>query len=101
MIAEIAISIAWVAWVASWIAAARWSDRTANQPAQGEETLYRGGTVLGAILLFAGSAGFLQDRDLLWRVNSPIAWVLFAVVVLGLAFTWWARIHLGRLWSSS
>jgi len=26
---------------------------------------------------------------------------LFALVLVGLAFAWWARIHLGRLWSSS
>ncbi len=87
MIAELAVSIAWVAWLASWILAARWSDRTARRPAQGEQALYRGGTVLGAILLFVGSAGFLQGRDLLWPVNQPIAWLLVAVVVLGLAVT--------------
>jgi protein-S-isoprenylcysteine O-methyltransferase Ste14 len=101
MIPELAVSVAWVAWLASWIAAARWSDRTAKQPAQGDQALYRAATVVGAILLFGGSAGFLQGRDLLWQVNQPIAWMLVAIVALGLAFTWWARIYLGRLWSSS
>jgi protein-S-isoprenylcysteine O-methyltransferase Ste14 len=28
-------------------------------------------------------------------------WVLVAIAVAGFAFTWWARFHLGRLWSSS
>jgi protein-S-isoprenylcysteine O-methyltransferase Ste14 len=105
MIPELAISIVWVAWLASWIAAARWSDRTAKQPERGEQALYRGATLVGVILLFfgsgGGSRGFFQGRDRLWDVDQPIAWMLVAVVALGLAFTWWARIYLGRLWSSS
>ncbi len=105
MIPELAIGFAWAAWLASWIAAARWSGRTAKQPAQGEQALYRGATLVGAILLFfgsgGGSGGFFQGRDRLWDVDQPIAWTLVAVVALGLAFTWWARVYLGRLWSSS
>jgi protein-S-isoprenylcysteine O-methyltransferase Ste14 len=105
MIPELAIGIAWAAWFASWIIAARWSDQTARQPARGDETLYRGATVVGAILLclgsMGGSGGFFEGRDRLWDVDQRVAWMLVAVMVLGLAFTWWARIHLGRLWSNS
>jgi len=105
MIPELAIGIAWTAWFASWIIAARWSDRAAKEPARGEQALYRGVTLVGAILLCfgssSGSEGFFQGRDRLWDVDQPIAWMLVAVVALGLAFTWWARIYLGRLWSSS
>ena len=28
------------------------------------------------------------------------AWICIGVMVVGFAFSWWARIHLGRLWSS-
>ncbi|HWF37644.1 MAG TPA: isoprenylcysteine carboxylmethyltransferase family protein [Candidatus Acidoferrales bacterium] len=28
-----------------------------------------------------------------------MAWCLFALALAGLCFTWWARLHLGRLWS--
>jgi protein-S-isoprenylcysteine O-methyltransferase Ste14 len=105
MIPELAVGFAWAAWLASWVAAARWSDRTAKQPARGEQALYRGATVVGAILLFIGSSGgsggYFQGRDRLWDVDQPIAWMFVAIVALGLAFTWWARIYLGRLWSSS
>jgi protein-S-isoprenylcysteine O-methyltransferase Ste14 len=33
--------------------------------------------------------------------DPPGLWGLTALVVGGLAFTWWARLHLGRLWSSA
>ena len=36
----------------------------------------------------------------IWPVSYGGAYVLAAVMVAGLAFTWWARIYLGRLWSS-
>jgi protein-S-isoprenylcysteine O-methyltransferase Ste14 len=38
---------------------------------------------------------------ILWHTPVPLAWALVVVVLAGLLFTWWARIHLGRLWSSS
>lgn len=35
----------------------------------------------------------------LWRAPAWMEWALFAGCVAGFAFCWWARIHLGRLWS--
>src|SRR3974390_1719240 len=37
----------------------------------------------------------------LWRLGAGLGWLLAAAAVLGLLFAWWARLHLGRLWSSS
>ena len=34
-----------------------------------------------------------------WRVPEPWGWGLAAVVLAGVAFAWWARIHLGQPWS--
>jgi hypothetical protein len=33
--------------------------------------------------------------------GESIQWKLFGAVVPGFAFCWWARLYLGRLWSSS
>ncbi|HSQ32549.1 MAG TPA: isoprenylcysteine carboxylmethyltransferase family protein [Gemmatimonadaceae bacterium] len=33
--------------------------------------------------------------------DAWLAWTLVGVAALGFAFTWWARVHLGRLWSST
>jgi protein-S-isoprenylcysteine O-methyltransferase Ste14 len=35
-----------------------------------------------------------------WSLNAAVGWVLVTVSAIGFAFCWWARIHLGRLWSA-
>jgi protein-S-isoprenylcysteine O-methyltransferase Ste14 len=37
----------------------------------------------------------------LWRTPDPVAWVTVPVALFGMGVTWWARFHLGRLWSSN
>src|SRR5262249_41876927 len=36
----------------------------------------------------------------LWRTPNTVGWVMVGLSMLGFAFTWWARLSLGRLWSS-
>ena len=97
MTPESAINDAWLVWVVSWVAAAFWSDRAAKRPGFGAEALYRGVMFVGIVLLF----GIDLPRDLfrLWTVNDGAGWALAAAAVLGFLFCWWARLHLGRLWS--
>jgi protein-S-isoprenylcysteine O-methyltransferase Ste14 len=84
----------WVAWVASWTVARLWSSRTEKRGGIGAELFFRALLGVGAILLFAFPQSphyFAQVQ--LWQLDEV------ALVVTGLLFTWWARIHLGRLWS--
>jgi len=91
----------WLVWLMSWFAAALWRDRAANRPAVTREIVYRVVTTAGVILLFGfGDPGSALTAPR-WRPALAIAWGCLAAGVAGLAFTWWARIHLGRLWSSS
>lgn len=91
----------WAVWLVSWLAAAAWSDATLKRAAASRERLYRLLTVVGAFLLFgAYPVGRARDR-LLWQAASPIAWTLVAITLAGLLITWWARVTLGRLWSSA
>src|ERR1700722_8927998 len=100
MAPELAITAVWVLWVASWIAAAVWSDPAAQRTGVGESLGYRIATVLGAALLFYG--GYLSHLHArLWDLGQAGDWTLVAIAVLGLAVAWWARLYLGRLWSSS
>lgn len=98
---DYSIGVVWLVWVISWFAAALWSDRAARRPAVGREIAYRVLTIAGVVLLF----GFYTPGGILgacrWRPAPAIAWTCVVAAVAGLAFTWWARIHLGRLWSSS
>jgi protein-S-isoprenylcysteine O-methyltransferase Ste14 len=99
LIVGLCIGGAWLLWGASWLIAAQWASKAAKRPALREETAYRVLTIAGAALMFVQ----FRDRDnwnLLWVAPRSLQWVLFGVVVLGLAFTWWARIHLGTLWSA-
>ena len=99
MMPEIAIAAVWLLWLASWIAAALWADPAAKRPRRGSEASYRIAVALGAVLLMNPFDRYGAART--WRLNAGIDWLLVAAAVLGLLFAWWARLHLGRLWSSS
>jgi protein-S-isoprenylcysteine O-methyltransferase Ste14 len=98
---EHAMLAVWIVWWTSWLAAAAWSDRAVRRPAGRRELRYR--------LLAAGGAGLLygmyphdsRAEIILWRMPLPLAWFSVAIALLGLLFAWWARVHLGRLWSAS
>jgi protein-S-isoprenylcysteine O-methyltransferase Ste14 len=82
------------------MAAAVWSDRAVKAPTRRHHVLYRLLPAAGVILLFG--AVRTQSGELpLWRTSDAIAWAMVGVAIAGFMFTWWARIHLGRLWSSS
>lgn len=98
---EIAIYAVWIAWVLSWVLAASWTNQTVGQPASSSQFFYRIVTVAGGVLLFGVNP---PDPDFpwrLWHAGPAFAWATVALAAFGFAFTWWARLHLGRLWSSS
>jgi protein-S-isoprenylcysteine O-methyltransferase Ste14 len=91
----------WTAWLVSWTLARLWSSRTEKRASIPAELLFRLVLYFGAILLFAfpppSDHHFAQVQ--LWHFVDPLNWILTAITAAGLSFTWWARIHLGRLWS--
>ena len=95
---EFALDLVWIAWFASWIIAAAWSSRPAAKPRLRRELEYRVITAIGGYLLFFPRALIFQAAS--WSACSGLGWIMVAVVLAGLAFTWWARLHLGLLWSS-
>jgi protein-S-isoprenylcysteine O-methyltransferase Ste14 len=99
MTPRLAFTVLWSGWTVSWFAAMMWSDRAAARPAIGQEVVYRLLGAAGVLLLF-GLAD-VGPSVFLWQVSTLVAWLLVAVAAGGLAFTWWARLHLGRLWSGT
>lgn len=108
---DVAVYWPWTLWAITWIAAAVWANRTVKRPGIAREWIYRLITLAGFFLLLGG---FLktQDDHLVWArwpgvlgdaAYPPIAigWAMVALTFLGFLFAWWARIHLGRLWSGS
>jgi protein-S-isoprenylcysteine O-methyltransferase Ste14 len=84
----------------SWLAAAGWSSPTTRRRSLRNEVAYRLPTLLGAILMFGLHKSWPSAEVVLWRNGRAVAWTLVTVTMCGLVLTWWARIVLGRLWSS-
>ena len=72
-----------------------------KRPAPRNQIFYRLLAIAGYVLLFGLYQHDLRTEMILWRTPVALGWAMVAVVLGGLLFTWWARIHLGRLWSSS
>jgi protein-S-isoprenylcysteine O-methyltransferase Ste14 len=98
---ENAMRTVWLVWWVSWLVAAAWSDRAVKRPPRREQIIYRVLAAIGTILLFGLYERGVRIERSLWRTPTSLAWGMVAIACVGLLFTWWARIHLGRLWSSS
>ncbi|MFI4980033.1 MAG: methyltransferase family protein [Nevskiales bacterium] len=94
----IAIFSLWVLWGSSWMAAAWWSNTTEKRPGLGAEVGYRIVQMLGIVLFLIPAHGY-EGVLRLWHIGWTGAWICVVLAALGFAFCWWARIHLGRLWS--
>jgi protein-S-isoprenylcysteine O-methyltransferase Ste14 len=96
-----AITFLWAAWFLSWIAAAAWSARTQKRPNFGSELLYRILTIVGVLMLFGVYSPHHFAPTRIWHLGAGASWFMAALTAAGFAFCWWARIHLGKLWSGT
>jgi protein-S-isoprenylcysteine O-methyltransferase Ste14 len=106
----------WFAWLVSWMLAANTTMSSPVLKAAGwrREWPYRVLMGFGYVLMFVSlgqssspvplaplraailSFGFAQ----LWELPQIALWGAALLAVVGFSFAWWARLHLGRLWSS-
>jgi protein-S-isoprenylcysteine O-methyltransferase Ste14 len=91
----------WAAWMLSWFIAASWSAQTEARPPFHRVLIDRALTVIGAFLLFTSRPDAPLHAQPLWYVDGNTGWLLTVLTAAGFLFCWWARIHLGRLWSSA
>ncbi len=93
------LGLLWLAWIVSWFIAARWASPP-TQIASGNLVLfYRVSLVVGMLLIAVpGQQGWTQR---LWHLNYRQGWAIDLLALAGFAFCWWARVHLGRLWSGN
>lgn len=87
----------WMVWLVTWNIAAIWRSKpTVEAPRRS----YRGYFVViavGLVLIF--NAIPKLSRPVLWFTPPALGWAMIAVTVAGIAFAWWARITMGKLWS--
>jgi protein-S-isoprenylcysteine O-methyltransferase Ste14 len=95
----IMIVLLWLGFAISWFAAAAWSAKTERSVGVQGELAYRIVLLAGALAFFPRAHGYYGPMRL-WLLTRDQAWVCTALIALGFAFSWWARIHLGSLWSA-
>jgi len=92
-------------WALSWFLAAIWSRRTAARPPLMDQAAYLIPTALGGALMIgpmeARAGLYVSGARMLWQSPGVMGWALFGACIAGLAFTWWARLTLGSLWSGT
>ncbi len=87
----------WAAWLITWHIAALWRSKPTVKAARREYRLHFAMIALGFFLLFNAIPRFTVP--VLWPVAPPLGWAMEALTLGGILFAWWARIHLGKLWS--
>ena len=94
------LAMIWVLWLVSWVVASFWSGHTKKNVMTSDALKYRFLIYLGAIL-FLPLTGKVLGEQPLWQFGGTGIYLLTCLVLAGISFTWWARIHLGRFWSNS
>ena len=101
MTPETAIVGTWGAWWLTWLAASAWRDRASSKPPWQQQIGYRLLAMAGVVLLFEPYRYDVRSGVILWNTPTVLGWAFVAIACVGFAFTWWARLHLGRLWSAN
>ena len=94
------LAVIWLAFLASWVAASFWSGQTKKHVMTLQSARYRIPIGIGAVLFTPVTSHILGEKPL-WVLGHLGVYLLALVAVAGIAFTWWARIHLGRFWSNA
>jgi protein-S-isoprenylcysteine O-methyltransferase Ste14 len=90
----------WGGFLISWQAAALWTARAVASTSAASRVRDFVFYFIGFGLLFTAEIRPTGLRPFsLWENPAPVAYGLLALEVAGFAFAWWARVHLGRLWS--
>ena len=91
--------VCWGVVVVTWIAGAAYGARTrGSRQGGGSGALWRIGAVIAVVLVFRLGSHYLH------RVTDHSLWIEIpglVLLVVSTAFTIWARVRLGRMWSAS
>src|SRR4029450_2187512 len=94
------LAIIWILWVMSWVVASFWSGQTRKNVMSSDSLKYRSLIYMGAILFLPLTRRPPGEKPL-WQSGNLGVYVLACLVLAGISFTWWGRIHLGRFWSNA
>jgi protein-S-isoprenylcysteine O-methyltransferase Ste14 len=97
---DVLFPLIWASWAVSWLVAAAWSFPAVRRPPGSEIWPYRVMLTLGIVMITGQTSDVLGVPRLL-DVGRAGGDVLAFLTLPAFAFAWWARVHLGQLWSGS
>ena len=89
----------WIGWVVYWLLVSRRVKRTDRRESLGSRLLHVLPLLLAAGLLWARRVPVALLNERIFPRAPWVFWVGALVTALGLLFTVWARVHIGRNWS--
>jgi protein-S-isoprenylcysteine O-methyltransferase Ste14 len=90
----------WCAWALFWLIAAFGTKKTARREPFGPRLIYILAGAIGGVLIASRGRSWPPLLNLrLWPRSEVSYWIGLAVLLAGVAFAVWARVHLGRNWS--
>jgi protein-S-isoprenylcysteine O-methyltransferase Ste14 len=90
----------WVGWVVYWLVAARDTKRTRWRQPIGEDALNGVPLLLCTVLWLSPRWQPAALTAPIWQRGPSLMLIATAIVAAGLGYAVWARVHLGRNWSS-
>ena len=94
------LALIWLAFLASWVGASFWQGRTKKRVMTLQSQRYSLPIVVGGVLYTPFIAEILGLKPL-WVLGETGVYIAAILALAGIAFAWWARIHLGRFWSNT
>jgi protein-S-isoprenylcysteine O-methyltransferase Ste14 len=92
--------VPWIALIVVWVVGALRTKRTIQSQSSASQLLYTAILIAGVYLIFAKQSGIPWLDHQLYPVTVPIALVGLLAVLMGVAFSVWARLMLGGNWSN-
>src|SRR5262245_34540854 len=89
----------WLVFVLSWNVSERQTARTIATPGRRRERLYLLVISAGLVMIVVAPVTVIAGR--LWVNPALLEWACLLFIAAGVALCWWARLHLGRLWSAN
>jgi protein-S-isoprenylcysteine O-methyltransferase Ste14 len=94
------ISILWCFWVVIWLLASRGVKKVRVVESPATRVSYLLPKIFTAMLLFSNLFRFGVLRQRFIPDIVAVGWAGVALTALGIAFTVWARVHIGKNWSA-
>ncbi|HEX8782455.1 MAG TPA: isoprenylcysteine carboxylmethyltransferase family protein [Steroidobacteraceae bacterium] len=95
------ITALWSAWGLYWLLSALGNKGTVRRESLASRLAYVLPLFVGGVLMLSSQLPWEWLNARLWPRSLAAYWIGVALLATGLAFSVWARVHLGRNWSGS